>query len=214
MSTKFEMSDLGKLTYYLGNEVIQHEGGIVLKQERYASKILGETGMEECHAVHIPMDSGLKLSKAQKEMSIDEKEYRRNIGCLRYLLHTCPDLSYVVGVLSRYMQEPKESHGAALKQVLRYLRGTLSHGLTFNRVNKDGLVGYSVSSHNVDVDDGKSTTGDIFYLDDCPINLRLFKCFVIANPLFISLLIRSFMRGQNTLRMIATPCVTLFVMVC
>lgn len=30
MSTKFEMSDLGKLTYYLGIKVYQHEGGIVL----------------------------------------------------------------------------------------------------------------------------------------------------------------------------------------
>lgn len=64
MATKFEMSDLGKLTYYLGIEVIQNERGIVLKQEIYASKILGEVGMEGCNSVHIPMDSGLKLSKA------------------------------------------------------------------------------------------------------------------------------------------------------
>lgn len=70
------------------------------------------------------------------------------------------------------MQEPEESHGVALKQVLRYLRGTVSHGLVFKRANGDGaggLVGYSDSSHNVDVDDGKSTTGHIFYFAQCPI---------------------------------------------
>ena len=102
MSNKFEMSDLGKLTYYLGIEVCQHEQGITLNQERYAKKILSETKMDECNDVQIPMDQGLRLSKASNEKNIYEKEYRRNIGCLRYLLHTTPDLSYFVGVLSRY----------------------------------------------------------------------------------------------------------------
>ncbi|KAG7578131.1 Zinc finger CCHC-type [Arabidopsis thaliana x Arabidopsis arenosa] len=169
MATKFEMSDLGKLTYYLGIEVLQLENGIVLKQERYASKILEETRMNDCNAVKVPMDSGLKLSKAPQEENIDEKEYRRIIGCLRYLLHTRPDLSYCVGVLSRYMQQPKESHGAALKQILRYLRGTLALGLFFTRGEKTKLVGYSDSSHNIDEDDGRSTTGHVFYFENCPI---------------------------------------------
>ncbi|KAG7553438.1 GAG-pre-integrase domain [Arabidopsis thaliana x Arabidopsis arenosa] len=173
MATKFEMSDLGKLTYYLGIEVHQHAGGITLKQERYASKILSETRMEDCNAVHSPMNANLKLSKASEEKNIDETEYRRSIGCLRYLLHTRPDLSFCVGVLSRYMHEPKESHGAALKQILRYLKGTTSYGLTFARETEPKietrLLGYSDSSHNVDEDDGRSTTGHIFYLHDCPI---------------------------------------------
>ncbi|KMT17950.1 hypothetical protein BVRB_2g034700 [Beta vulgaris subsp. vulgaris] len=171
MATKFEMSDLGKLTYYLGIEVLQHRDGITLKQEKYASKVLEDAGMSECNTTHVPMDQNVRLSKGLEESCINERNYRRSIGCLRYLLHTRPDLSFSVGVLSRYMQEPKESHGAALKQVLRYLRGTLSNGLVFKRSNGKGtgLVGYSDSSHNVDMDDGKSTTGHIFYFDECPI---------------------------------------------
>ena len=51
MATKFEMSDLGKLTYYLGIEVLQHNDGITLTQERYVSKILKEAEMGECNAV-------------------------------------------------------------------------------------------------------------------------------------------------------------------
>ncbi|KAG7559072.1 Reverse transcriptase RNA-dependent DNA polymerase [Arabidopsis thaliana x Arabidopsis arenosa] len=169
MSSKFEMSDLGKLSYYLGIEVHQHKDGITLSQERYASKILEEAGMSDCNASQSPMDQSVKLSKNKKEGLIDETNYRRTIGCLRYLLHTRPDLSFSVGMLSRYMQEPKESHGTALKQVLRYLKGTLSHGLVFERSNGAGLVGYSDSSHNVDEDDGKSTTGHVFYFNGCPI---------------------------------------------
>lgn len=38
MAGKFEMSDIGKLTYYLGIEVLQEEDGIILRQERHANK--------------------------------------------------------------------------------------------------------------------------------------------------------------------------------
>ena len=118
MATKFEMSDLGKLTYYLGIEVTQLKDGIIFHQERYANKILEEAGMSDCNMVHIPMDPSLKLSKAPQEEEINEKDFRRKIGCLRYLIHTRPDLSHCVGVLSRYMHSPRVSHGVALKQVL------------------------------------------------------------------------------------------------
>ncbi|CAA7038223.1 unnamed protein product [Microthlaspi erraticum] len=171
MATKFDMSDLGKLTYYLGMEVKQHDGGIMLNQKRYALKILEEAGMENSNPVHTPMESGLKLSKAGDETDIDATLFRKNVGCLRYLLHTRPNLCYSVGVLSRYMQNPKESHGVAMKQCLRYLQGTTTLGLTFERSTSKvpRLIGYSDSSHNVDPDDGKSTTGHIFYLGESPI---------------------------------------------
>ncbi|XP_048619951.1 uncharacterized protein LOC125590430 [Brassica napus] len=116
MVTKFEMSDLGKLTYYLGIEVCQDHRGITLKQDRYARKIMEDCRMAACNSVSTPMDVNVKLSRLVAEKSINERDYRRSIGCLRYLLHTRPDLSFSVGVLSRYMHDPKQSHGAALKQ--------------------------------------------------------------------------------------------------
>lgn len=131
MASMFEMSDLGRLTYYLGIEVHQHKEGISLVQDQYVQKIPEETGMNSCNLVHIPMDMNVKLSKSPQESSIYEREYRRSIGCLRYLLHTPLDLSFSVGMLIRYMKEPKGSHGAALKQVLRYLCRTTSLGMQF-----------------------------------------------------------------------------------
>lgn len=153
------MSDLGQLTYYLGIEVHQYKGGIMLTQARYARNILEEVGLSACKLSHVPMELNVNLSKAPDERNIDEGEFKRGIGCLRYLLHTRPDLSFSVGVLSRYMQEPKESHRAALKQVLRHLHGTCDLGLVFSGGGIADLVGYSDSSHNVDNDDGKSTLG-------------------------------------------------------
>lgn len=57
-----------------------------------------------------------------------------------------------------------------MKEILRYLQGTLAHGLVFRRARDDmKLVGYSDSSHNVDEDDGRSTTGHVFYYSGSPI---------------------------------------------
>lgn len=78
-------------------------------------------------------------------------------------------MSYRVGVLSRYMQQPRTSYGVAMKQCLRYLRGTTTYGLNFTRSRSRQLVGYSDISHNVDPDDGRSTTGHVFYLGESPI---------------------------------------------
>lgn len=70
-------------------------------------KVSSETGMGNWNALHLPMNPGLKLSKSSEEEGVNEKEYRKNSGCLRYLIHTRPDLSFAVGVLRRYMQAPK-----------------------------------------------------------------------------------------------------------
>lgn len=74
------------------------------------------------------------------------------------ILTTRPDLAYSVGFLSRYIHDPKTSHAAVLKVILRYLKGTTAHGLVFTRGSKMDLVGYSDSCHNIDEDDGRSTT--------------------------------------------------------
>jgi len=73
----------------------------MLNQSRYALKILEEAGMKDCNIV--PLETGLILEKLENEKEVNSTEFRRNVGCLRYLLHTRPDLSFCVGVLSRYM---------------------------------------------------------------------------------------------------------------
>ncbi|KFK27017.1 hypothetical protein AALP_AA8G323700 [Arabis alpina] len=67
------------------------------------------------------------------------------------------------------MHSPRESHGQAIKHILRYLRGTTNLGLFFKRDGSRRIIGYSDSSHNIDVDDGRSTSGHVFYLGSSPI---------------------------------------------
>ncbi|XP_076933129.1 secreted RxLR effector protein 161-like [Bidens hawaiensis] len=66
------------------------------------------------------------------------------------------------------MQSPKQSHATLIKQILRYIQGTLGFGISYTR-GKSVLVGYIDSSHNIDQDDGRSTTGHVFYLGSSPI---------------------------------------------
>ncbi|XP_035838288.1 secreted RxLR effector protein 161-like [Helianthus annuus] len=162
------MSDLGKLTYYLGIEVSQSKDGIKIKQEAYAKKILTEAGMINYNPTSVPIDPNVEFSKFEDEEDFDATRYRKIVGCLRYLLQTRPDLAFSVEVASRYMQCPKQSHATLIKQILRYLKGTFSYGITYTR-GENMLVGYSDSSHNIDPDDGRSTTGHVFYFGSSPI---------------------------------------------
>ncbi|GKD35669.1 uncharacterized mitochondrial protein-like protein [Tanacetum coccineum] len=125
--------------------------------------------MKDCNATSYPMEKDPKLSKAEDEPEVEATKYRKVVGCLRYLLHTHRDLTYLVGMVSRYMQSLRESHARAIKQILRYLKGTTSFRIKYNRSNDMKLVGFSDSSHNVDIDDGRSTTGHVFYLGTSPI---------------------------------------------
>ncbi|GKE94005.1 hypothetical protein Tco_1578860 [Tanacetum coccineum] len=115
--------------------------------------------MVDCNETKIPMDPGTKLIKTEGGELVDTTEYRSLIGCLRYLLHTRPDLSYSVGLLSRFMQEPREQHMKAIRQVLRYIKGTLNFGITYYKKAGCKLLGYSDSSYGINIEEGKGTTG-------------------------------------------------------
>ncbi|XP_074356309.1 secreted RxLR effector protein 161-like [Apium graveolens] len=89
------------------------------------------------------------------------------IGGLRYLVYTRPDIAFVVGIISRFMEHPTVMHMNAAKRVLRYIKGTLDYGLVYSRENSNNvLTGYSDSDLAGNIEDRKSTGGVAFYLND------------------------------------------------
>jgi hypothetical protein len=167
MTGEFEMSDLGLLSYYLGIEVDQKDEYLTIKQTGYAKKVLEQFGMGECNATKYPMEPGLKLHEDKQGERVDATNYRKMIGCLRYLLHTRPDLAYSVGVASRFMEKPTVLHVKAVKQILRYLKGTTELGLVYTQERKmEAITGFSHSDHGADVVGRKSTGGMAFNLND------------------------------------------------
>ena len=91
------------------------------------------------------------------------------VGSLLYLTHSRPDLSFVVGRVSRYMQTPHESHWKEAKRILRYIRGTIQFGIHYSTGGKPLLVGFTDSDWAGDPDDRKSTTGYVFSLGSRPV---------------------------------------------
>jgi hypothetical protein len=168
MKRAFRVSNLGALSYYLGNEVRQEPHGIELSQCAYALKLLERTGLKNCNPCGTPMEAKLKLSKSSNSPPVDATEYRSLICSLRYLLHTMPDLTFSVNYLSRFMEEPKQEHYVAVKRLLCYVAGTVDYGLMYPRGNggEISIVGYNDSDMGGDVDDSKSTSGVVFFLGE------------------------------------------------
>lgn len=146
MSRKFEMTDLGRLSYYLGIEVKQERDHIQLKQSWYAEKLLEKAGMRECNPTKFPMDPKEQLTMDENGKVVDVKMYRSLVGGLRYLVNTRPNIAFTVGMVSRYMQRPTTMHLAAVKRILRYIKGTLQFGLIYAEGSGNNVVtGFSDS---------------------------------------------------------------------
>ncbi|XP_023731498.3 uncharacterized mitochondrial protein AtMg00810-like [Lactuca sativa] len=150
---------------HLGIEVNQQDKGITLKQEGYAKNILVKTRMLDCNPTKSPMEHKLSLTKDGDEELVNPTEYRSIVGCLRYLTHTRPDITFDVHVASRFMEKPTIKHLQAIKGILRYVKGTLSHGLVYSKGEKVNISGYTDSDLAKDVNDRRSRGGMVFYVN-------------------------------------------------
>lgn len=164
MKIEFDMTDLGKMKYFLGVEIQQNSEGIYLSQKKYACELLEKFGLQNCNSVKNPIVPGFKLSKKGEGARIDATAYKQLIGSLMYITVTRPDLMYVVCLLSRYMASPNELHMHAAKRVLRYLKGTVELGVFYKRGDVKDLVAYTDSDYAGDIDDRRSTSGYVFLL--------------------------------------------------
>ncbi|CAJ2632965.1 unnamed protein product [Trifolium pratense] len=164
MERNFAMTDLGKMRYFLGIEVKQTKEGIFMFQQKYACEVLKRFNMESCNSVCNPIVPGNKLKKDEDGIACDSTSYKQMVGCLMYLLATRPDLAFSVCLVARFMERPTELHVAAVKRILRYVKGTVSYGLWFEKGKDDELVGWSDSDYAGDLDDRKSTSGYVFMI--------------------------------------------------
>lgn len=57
---------------------------------------------------------------------MDATQYKSMVGGLRYLVHTQPDISYAMGIVSRFMERPTVLHQNIVKRVLRYVKGYIT----------------------------------------------------------------------------------------
>lgn len=172
ITQKFDISDQSKLSWFLGMKVdIDADGSISLSQKQYICDLLDKFGMSDCKALSSPGPEKVSLTKADcpepesdEHRQMKENDYRSLVGSLNYLSNTTrPDLSFVSGALSSFLNNPGLAHWTFAKHVLRYLKGTSELKLTY-RSDSDGirLVGYSDADYGGHIDSRRSTSGYCF----------------------------------------------------
>ena len=167
MVREFKMMDIGLMSYYLGIEVKQAEGGIFMSsQEAYSKSILKKFNMKKCNPVSTPVDCDIKLSKHDEGSNVDPTYFKSLVGSLRYLTCTRPDILYGVGLVSQYMEEPKTTPLLAVKRILHYIKDTTSYRLYYSSIDDFQLMRYTYSDWEGDLDERKSTSGYVLFMEN------------------------------------------------
>lgn len=170
MMKTFEMTDLGKLHYFLGVEIIQAADGIFISQKKYAIDLLRKFKMLNCNSTATPMNVNEKLQINDGSEPAEGKFYRSLVGGLIYLCLTRPDIAFPVGVVSRFMHNPSKVHLGAAKRILRYVAGTQNFGLWYTANSDFKLKGFTDSDWANSLEDRRSISGQIFFLGSCAVS--------------------------------------------
>jgi hypothetical protein len=158
------MKELGELNHFLGLEVERTKEGIFLGQQKYAKDLLQRYGMLDCKPISTPMDSNVRLQEDEGKELEDVTMYRQLVGSLIYLTLTRPDISYPVGVVSRYMSNPKKPHLDVVRHILRHVKGTINFGILYKRIKDCQVMGYCDADYIGDCGTRRSTSGYFFSL--------------------------------------------------
>ena len=114
----------GPLGTFLGVEIKQdpQTGTITCHQQRKIAELLSDCGMENAAPTLVPMEHGLKLSRADcptrfedRANPVHQRRYRSAVGSLMHIqTHTRPDICAAVKVLAEALDNPSTKHLRAL----------------------------------------------------------------------------------------------------
>jgi hypothetical protein len=164
LQREFQVKDLGVLHHFLGVTAEPRPSGLLLHQRQCTLDILERAQMSDCKPCSTPVDTQAKLSEATGDSVADPTGYRSLASALQYLTFTRPDISYAVQQVCLHMHDPREPHLAALKRLLRYLRGTVDYGLLLHRSTSSELVVYTDANWAGCPDTRRSTSGYAVFL--------------------------------------------------
>lgn len=172
LSGRFNAKNLGEVHKVLGVRVTRDRKHrtIFLDQEQYLRAVLDKFGMSNRKHKDKKIPSADYTSfrpAADNDTRIDATEYQQGIGSLMFaMVLTRPDIAFTLGKLSQYMSDPAEHHGHAMKNLLRYLRSTVTMKLRYGPGGAHPqFVIYSDADWASDIVDRKSVSGStaMFY---------------------------------------------------
>ena len=96
--------------------------------------------MEECNEAIITVLSGVKLIEENEAKVVDGTLYKQIVGSLKFLCNRRPNLSYGVGLINRFMHDPRTPHLEVAKHILRYIKGTTDWEIFFQKADDQNRV--------------------------------------------------------------------------
>nr|GEW30433.1 hypothetical protein [Tanacetum cinerariifolium] len=114
MCSKFKMSMMGKILFFLVLQISQSPRGIFINQSKYALESLKKYVFEACDLVDTPVVEKSKLDEDKKGKVVDPSHYRGMIGTLLYLTASRPDLQFAICKCARYQARPIEKHDSSV----------------------------------------------------------------------------------------------------
>ena len=131
---KFTLRDEGEVGNFLGIQ-IEKKGDkeFYLSQPGLIQKILTTSGMENCKKVDTPAEVKAIGKDINGKPFDEEWDYASVVGMLMFLgQNTRPDCTFAINQVARFTHDPKQSHGEAVKRIIRYLKGTADKGMSFS----------------------------------------------------------------------------------
>ncbi|TYK09535.1 putative mitochondrial protein [Cucumis melo var. makuwa] len=101
MKGEFEMSTVGKLTFFLGFQIKQEETDIFFSQEKYAKNLVSKFGMDKAKPKRTLAATHLKMTKDTAGEKIDSSLYQSIIESLLYLTASRSDIAFATGHVAR-----------------------------------------------------------------------------------------------------------------
>nr|GEV01548.1 retrovirus-related Pol polyprotein from transposon TNT 1-94 [Tanacetum cinerariifolium] len=166
MCSKFKMSMMEKISFFLGLQISQSPRGIFINQSKYALESLKKYGFESCDLVDTPMVEKSKLDKDKEGKVVDLSHYHCMIGTLLYLTASRPDLQFAICMCARYQAWPTEKHLHAVKRIFQYLHGTVNRGLWYPKDSLIALTAFTDADHAGCQDTRCSTSGSLQFMED------------------------------------------------
>lgn len=157
------MTDPEHLYYFLGLHIQYTYAGISVTQSKYIKDVLFKANLSECKPCVTHSHPNHKLLGDGNLPFFDPTHYRSLVGALQYLTFTRPDIAYSVNQVCQFMHSPFETHYLVVKRILRYLKGTMHHGLTLCKGSLD-LHAFTDADWASDPNDRRSTTGYVIFL--------------------------------------------------
>ena len=164
---------------YLGVDIQRDGQNITLKQEGLTKRIIEALGLDSKYStpVDTPAESAALGRDVNGKDASGSINYASVVGMLLYLGHSRPDISFATHQCACYTHSPKQSHEDALKQIGRYLKGTLKQGLILNPSKTlkidcypdADFAGLWTRDDKQDPHCVRSWTGYVICLSNCPV---------------------------------------------